>query len=237
MEEKNKNQLEQIKVVYSLGPTSYTDTFLKSNNFKKFSSIFSSANIKQINAIPRILDNNGSIIFDPNEHLYTRFMSNRKELKTNEGHGTVLTSMDVGQEDATFPRQELWREETQKHFMRAIKRINKIKEERVPVLFLYMVDKRNNKMTSMENLTNISKIKGLAKWVENGFNGTLLTVIIDQREREEQLMHPTERKIGLKSFIITPETGKELESVEKYMKKRFYLDELTTKEELDGRIE
>ena len=233
MEEKNKNQLEQIKVVYSLGPTSYTDTFLESNNFKRFSSIFSSANIKQINAIPRILDNNGSIIFDPNGDLYTRFMSNRKELKTIEAHGTVLTSMDAGREDATFPEQELWREETQKHFMRAIKRINKIKEERIPVLFLYMVDKRKNNMASMENLSNISKIKGLAKWVENGFNGTLLTVIIDQGEREE-LMHPTERKIGLNSFVITPETGKELESVRKYMKKRFYLDELTTKEELDG---
>ena len=61
---------KDYKVVYSLGPNCQTDIFLSQHNLRKLSSIIGSSNIKEVNTIKEILENDSSILFDPHQHIY-----------------------------------------------------------------------------------------------------------------------------------------------------------------------
>ena len=217
---------KEYKVVYSLGPNCQTDIFLSQHNLRKLSSIIGSSNIKEVNTIKEILENDSSILFDPHQHIYTRFGEEYRDDNAKHGFRTIIKKFDSGFEDATLPYQELWRQETKLHFTRGVKRLKKIREEKIPILFIYMVWERNAG-EHFKTLTDKKALEDLSIWTKYSYNSDLIIVILHKDKIKPYL---EKNKIGAQVLGCYERKTNQLAV---YLKNNYQIDNLISIEDLE----
>ena len=95
MQKPYDSRKKEYKIVYSLGPKYQTDIFLSQHGLRKMSSIIGSANIKEVNTIKDILKNDSSILFDPTQHIYTRFSEEHRDDNAKHRFRTIIKNFDL----------------------------------------------------------------------------------------------------------------------------------------------
>ena len=224
---KNK---KEYRVVYSLGPKCQTDIFLKENNLRRMSSLVGSAEIKKIETIKEIIINESSILFDPKQHIYTRFREEYKANNKKHGFRTIINKFDKGFDDATLPHQELWKQETKRHFTRAVKRLNTIKEANIPILFMYMVWERKVG-ENFKALTDEKALEDLIDWTGRDYNREIVITIINKEENSN--IKSTVEEKGNGSTIIRCKQS-DVSRLGGYLKQKYQLNNLMSIEDLEG---
>ena len=111
---------------------------LKRLNLIKFSSIFGSMNIKNYDNLIKCFNTNFTILFENENLIFTK--NNPKFAIENESHGyrTINKIFDNVNDyhDATIPHHDLSNNIDKQHFIRGINRLDYIKENNIPILFV-----------------------------------------------------------------------------------------------------
>lgn len=137
MSSKNEN----YRCVYSLGIRCYTEMILKDIGLRRFSSILGSLFVKNFSNLKCILDN-PDILIDKEKHIYTRDVVSMTDLNEKHGFRTLHRDFDNTEDyhSATQAHHDLSTIADTNHFVRGIQRLEKMKRNHVPVLFLNTSD-------------------------------------------------------------------------------------------------
>ena len=183
---KKKDQ-KMMRAIYSLGPEQSTNEFLKSLDLHQMRSVIGSAHIKDIGNIRELLENNSSILFDPQEHIYKIQRRIQREKQRVRMQKTIIKKFDRGFIDATLPSDELWRSETKLDITEAVKRLNIIKEEKIPILFVYMIWEEKIIPTAFNKLTDQKSLEKLSSWLGDEYNCEVVVVILEKEIKNGQI--------------------------------------------------
>lgn len=172
---------KKINVVYPIGIRCYTNGFLTQINLIRFSSIFSSMNIKNSDNFIKCITNM-DVLFNESNLVYTK---NIKEMaKENETWGlrTLHRLFDDISDfhSATIAHHDLSNIEVKNHFKRGVERLDKIKHHNIPILFVQIshVDEYNNSIRNDELAESVIKA---------GFNGVVLSVYYFTSEKSHTM--------------------------------------------------
>jgi hypothetical protein len=124
----------EVKVVYSIGVRCHTENLLKNLNLIKFSSLFGSINIRNYENIIKCFDTNFNILFDESNLIYSKDIPAMCEANNRTLHKIFDNVNDY--DSATIPHHDLSCIDHKQHFLRAINRLNYIKDQNIPILFV-----------------------------------------------------------------------------------------------------
>ena len=129
---------EPISVVYSLGIQCDTEIMLKKINLIKFSSIFGSMNMKSYTNIIRCFDTNFDILFNKENLVYSNCIPEFEEENKTHGFRTLNKEFDAitDYHSATIAHHDLSNKDAEEHFKRGIKRLEVIRDNKIPILFV-----------------------------------------------------------------------------------------------------
>jgi len=128
----------QVSVVYSVGVRCYTESILRRLGLVRFSSIFGSMNVKNWDSLIKCFDTNFHALFDEenlvctknnlkfaeeNDKWWPRTL-NKVLDDVNDYHSSTIAHHDMGDEDVKL------------HFQRGIKRLEYIRDNNIPILFV-----------------------------------------------------------------------------------------------------
>jgi hypothetical protein len=131
--------MDKYRCVYSIGARCGTEMVLKNLNLTKFSSIFGSCEIRNIDNIIKCLNSRFDILFNPEYLLYTKTMNQFKSLNEEYGNRTLNINFDNINEwhGATIAHHDLSDETVKDHFERAVTRFYKLFMHKIPTLFIF----------------------------------------------------------------------------------------------------
>lgn len=168
----------EISVVYSIGIRCYTEVILKRLNLVKFSSIFGSMNIKNYDNLRRCFDS-FEVLFDPQHLVYTRDVEAMSELNAKHGFRTLHRLFDdvTDYHSSTIAHHDLSNEDHKAHFDRGLKRLEYIKANKVPILFVSISHDPEFK-NDFHDQALIDSMKTC------GFNMKVLSIYCDRHTRD-----------------------------------------------------
>ena len=128
----------QISVVYSIGVRCHTESILRRLKLVRFSSIFGSMNIKDWYVLRKCFDTNFRVLFDEENLICTK---NNPKFAIENSTWTLRTLNKIldNVEDyhsSVMPHHDMSDEHTKMHFQRGLKRLDYIKENNIPILFV-----------------------------------------------------------------------------------------------------
>ena len=220
----------QFNIVYSIGIRCYTELILKRLNLIKFSSIFGSINIKNTNNFIQCIQNI-DLLFDESQHVYTKDIQCMNRYNKKHGFRTIHRKFDDINDyhSSTIAHHDLSDIKNKNHFKRGIERLNVIKKNNIPILFVQISHEtefnnsiRNDKLT--ENIINA------------GFNNmTVLSIYLFTGNLINEEIQFYENHIYC-SIKIESSYDSNLvdDKISKVLDKLFNLSNLITKEELDN---
>ena len=176
----------EIKVVYSLGVRCYTEIILKRLGLIKFSSLFGSINIRNYENLIKCFDSDFKILFDESNLIYSKDIISMYEDNKIHGFRTLHKLFDNINEyhTATIAHHDLSCIEHKQHFLRAINRLNYIKNQNIPILFINISMEYDN---AHYDSTLIDSI------IKNGFNNMkILSIYKTNTISEIELVHTSE---------------------------------------------
>ena len=176
----------EIKVVYSIGVRCYTEVILKRLGLIKFSSIFGSMNIRNYKNLIKCFDSNFKILFDESNLIYSKDIISMSEENKIHGCRTLHKLFDNINEyhSSTIAHHDLSCKEHKQHFLRAINRLNYIKNQNIPILFVNISMEYNNTNYDPALIDSI---------IKNGFNNMkILSIYKTNTVSEMELVHISE---------------------------------------------
>lgn len=179
----------EISVVYSIGVRCDTEMILKRLDLIKFSSIFGSMNIRNYENLIKCFNSNFQILFDPDNLVYSKY--NPKWMNENKKYGlrTLNKMFDdiTNYHSATIAHHDLSSEKDMLHFIRGIHRLNYIRKNNIPILFVNISIMAISPM-EFDN-TNYNPL--LIESIKNsGFNNMkLLSIYKDSSITKTEMMH------------------------------------------------
>lgn len=180
-----------ISVVYSIGIRCYTEIILKKLNLIKFSSIFGSLNIKNHNNIIKCFDTNFEILFDTNNLVYSKDVSNFDQCNKKYGYRTLNKMFDNINDyhSATFAHHDLSVDSVKQHFTRGIERLVHIKNNNIPILFINI-----SGITEFKN--NIYNLQLTESIKNSGFNNfKIISIYMDNMITDIELLYSDDYQI------------------------------------------
>lgn len=128
----------KVNVIYSIGIRCYTQIFLKNLSLINFSSIFGSLNIKNLDNIIKCFDSNFDALLNKKNLIFTKNYKQFENLNKTYGNRTLNNVFDNinNYHDATIAHHDLSLENHYEHFNRGLKRLNFIKNNNIPILFV-----------------------------------------------------------------------------------------------------
>lgn len=131
--------MNKFKCVYSIGARCGTEMILKEMNITRFSSVFGSCEISNVDNIIKCLDSRFDLLFNPEHLLFTKNMNQFKSLNDEHGNRTLNKKFDNTNEwhCATIAHHDLSEESVKDHFERAIQRFYKLVNNEIPTLFIF----------------------------------------------------------------------------------------------------
>jgi hypothetical protein len=128
----------QVNVVYSIGVRCYTEIILKRLNLVKFSSVFGSLNIRNYENVIKCIDTNFDILLNPNNNVFTKNIPTMEVENKRYGYRTLHKLFDNIHDyhSSTIAHHDLSNPLHIKHFERGIQRLNHIKDNQIPILFV-----------------------------------------------------------------------------------------------------
>lgn len=122
----------KMQACISLGSRCYTEMIQKKYGLKKFSSFFGSTNIKSIDNLLDVLQDN-----------FQDIMNIKKLTSTNEVQElpirTLYSKFDTDFHNSTFAHHNLHEKSDYEHFLRCAERMNIIKDKKIKTLFIYSI--------------------------------------------------------------------------------------------------
>lgn len=179
----------KVQVVYSIGVRCYTEIILKRIGLINFSSLFGSMNIRNYQNLIKCFDTNFKILFDESNLIYSKDISAMESDNTKYGFRTLNKVFDNINDfhSATIAHHDLSNIIHKQHFLRAINRINYIRNNNIPILFVNISMEYNN--TQYDNCLIDSIIK-------SGFNNMkILSIYKTTTISELELVHISEYMI------------------------------------------
>ena len=128
----------KVEVVYSIGVRCNTEIILKRLGLIKFSSLFGSMNTRDYKNLIQYFDSNFKILFDESNLIYSKDISTMSEENKMFGFRTLHKLFDDVNyyHSSTIAHHDLSCIEHKQHFIRAINRLNYIKNQNIPILFV-----------------------------------------------------------------------------------------------------
>jgi len=179
----------EIKVVYSIGVRCYTEEILKRLGLKKFSSLFGSMNIRNYNNLIQCFDSNFNILFDESHLIYSKDIITMCEENKQHGFRTLHNIFDdvTNYHSATIAHHDLSRIDHKQHFMRAINRLNYIRSQNIPILFVNISMEYDNTQYDHSLINSI---------IKSGFNNMkILSIYKTNTVSKIQVVHISEYMI------------------------------------------
>lgn len=179
----------EIKVVYSIGVRCYTEIILKRIGIIKFSSLFGNMNIRNYKNLIQCFDSNFNILFDELNLIYTKDVVNMCEENKKHGFRTLHKLFDDINDyhSATIAHHDLNSIEHKQHFLRAINRLNYIRSQNIPILFVNISMEYDNTHYDPYLVDSI---------IKSGFNNMkILSIYKTNTVSETQLVHISEHMI------------------------------------------
>lgn len=176
----------EVKVVYSIGVRCYTEIILTRLGLIKFSSLFGSMNIRNYTNLIKCFDSNFKILFDESNLIYSKdIIAMHKE---NEIHGfrTLHKLFDDVNDfhSSTIAHHDLSCSKHMQHFLRGINRLNYIRDQNIPILFVNISMEYDNTHNDPCLIDSI---------VKSGFNNMkILSIYKTNTVSERQLVHISE---------------------------------------------
>lgn len=222
----------KANVVYSIGIRCNTEIILKRLGLIKFSSLFGSMNIKTSN-IATLCIRNPNILFDEKSLIYTKNVESLNYLNIKHGNRTLHRIFDDINDyhSSTIPHHDLSIPEHKEHFERGILRLNKIKTNNIPIVFIQLSNELEyNNSEPHHKLFNSFK--------EVGFNNYFLIQIFTSRNIQEKEIKVNDNYIIFHIQIDTNYHDTKNTSYDKkiseILHERFDLNDLISKETIDN---
>lgn len=135
------NRSDEFRCVYSLGIRCYTEMILKDLGLRQFSSIFGSLFVKNFDNLKRIIET-PNVLVDKEKHIYTCEEPSMTVLNQKHGFRTLHRDFDniENYHSATQAHHDLSNSKDMNHFVRGIQRFEKMRNEKIPILFLNVSD-------------------------------------------------------------------------------------------------
>jgi hypothetical protein len=162
---------KKIAVIYSIGIRCHTESILKRLNLVKFSSIFGSMNIKKSDNFIKCISNL-NILFEKKNLVYTKNIKTMDKLNEKHGARTLHTIFDNLDDyhSSTIAHHDLSNIAHINHFKRGLKRLEKIKKNKIPILFVQI----SHETEFNNSLKNDKLIKSI---INSGFENMFLLSI------------------------------------------------------------
>ena len=231
---KQKNTVEypkhNVSVVYSLGIRCYTEIILKETGVTRFSSILGSTSMKSYERLMQCFDTNFKLLFDPQYLTFSRGNPSMETCNKERGFRTFHSLFDDPSNyyDATFSHHDLSDPLHQAHFARGLQRLDTLKNNNIPVLFVNI-----SHSSEYCNIHNTDKFEESIR--KMGFsNMKLLCIYIDKRAKVETLNYIGESRIV---YTIPGNIGNELSEDARKVKEilnRHYSFDLLTIQQVDS---
>lgn len=181
----------QVSVVYSAGVRCYTESILRRLGLVRFSSIFGSMNVKNWDTLIKCFDTDFHALFDEENLVSTRddpkFRCENDKWSCRPLNKVLDDLNDY--HSSTMAHHDMSNENTKLHFQRGLKRLEYIKENNIPILFVDISmewDNRNPDKRLAESIIN------------NGFTNMNIISIwkdVTGRVTEPTLLHTDEHHI------------------------------------------
>jgi hypothetical protein len=164
--------MTEYKVIYSLGIRCFTEEYLKKLGLKNFSSIFGSLNMKTIDNIIKCIESDFDLLLNPKYLISVNKIPSLKSLCEKYGNSrtlnTVFDNLQLYNSE-TFDHQKLYHSATfahydfempgvKEHFERGVERFNKIKNHKLPTLFLNISDMAESDNTDVNTINKFVQL-------------------------------------------------------------------------------
>jgi hypothetical protein len=159
--------------------------------------------IKNYNNVIQCFNTNFNILFDENNLVYSKDIPNWDYLNKTYGYRTLHKLFDDinDYDSSTIAHHDLSIEKHREHFKRGIHRLNYIKEQNIPILFIHISFFFDNTSYTQELVDSIKN---------NGFNNMkILSIYKDENIYETQLIHLSENHIIYKIPTFAKNTQKQ----------------------------
>jgi len=183
----------EINVVYSIGSRCDTEKILKRLDLIKFSSIFGSMYIRYYNKLIKCFDSNFNILFDESNLIYSKDIATMSAENNHYGLRTLNKLLDDVNDfhSATIAHHDLSNTEHKNHFLRGINRLNYIRNQNIPILFVYISSWEYDNPEDNSYLVN--------SIIKSGFNNMkILSIYITNEVFEPQIVYTSEHMIVYK---------------------------------------
>jgi hypothetical protein len=131
--------MHKYNCVYSIGARCGTEMILKEMDLTRFSSVFGSCEISNIDNIIKCLDSRFDLLFNPAHLLFTKDIPQFAPLNEKYGNRTLNKNFDNITEwhGATIAHYDLSEESKKDHCERATGRFYKLMKNNIPTLFVF----------------------------------------------------------------------------------------------------
>jgi hypothetical protein len=155
----------QVAVVYSVGVRCYTESILRRLGLVKFSSIFGSMNVKNWDSLMMCFDTNFHVLFNEENLVYTKHDPKFENHNNSWGPRTLNKLLDDVNDyhSSTIAHHDLSDENIKLHFQRGLKRLEYIKENNIPILFVDISMEFDNRVPDKRLVESIIK-NGFSKF-------------------------------------------------------------------------
>lgn len=226
--------MTEINVVYSLGSRFFTELLLQEFNLIRFSSIFGTMNTKNYNNLIKMFDTNFKILFDEANLVYSRNNPSMNGLNGRFGYRTLNRQFDNVQKfhQATITHHDLSNKDHKAHYERGLARLQYIKENKVPILFV-SIGHHTEFNNSRHNQGLINSI------VNNGFtNFKFISFFLDKDVIEPTLNYMDDNYISYSihtdSSAVWNINETEKQKIKELLFNHYKFDNLITLTEIDN---
>lgn len=132
--------MRKFNCVYSIGFRCGTEMILKEMGLVKFSSIFGSCCVGNIDKLISCLDTRFDVLFNPANLIYVKDVPEFKKLNDEHGSNRTLNKVLDDVNDwhcATIAHHDMSIETVKNHFERSVTRFYKLINHSIPTLFVY----------------------------------------------------------------------------------------------------
>lgn len=169
--------MNEFACILSIGTRCFTEIYLKQLNLKRFSSMFGSLAIKDLEHLMHLL--NISSIADL-ELVYTKDCDSMQLLNNKFGFRTIMVQFDHNHDyyncfhNCTFAHHDLSNHEHYNHFERCLKRQLYLKNNNIRTLFVLMCHENYGDVNTRNYVFTLDEAQTVKQFLISQFNCHLL---------------------------------------------------------------